>query len=291
MMHLLKKMLSIPLELPLTCTQRFTYLSALVAYMITGLIMALAPDLWNIVLRLDFGAGGRGFFILVALGLFDIGLCMIVLARNKGSQEPNAGPILGTVFNRLVLVNVYALKFYTEGILNARFAGMMSALDSTLAVIIYVIWSRENTDASLSKFFQDLWSTINPFSQRPPQYQSFLLLGYAQAALDFVAPSILLASGIAPSAVVGRHAEGLFRAFFVIRSIIAFFQVFAAGSQNDSYPIVSVFHRLACNIPVFLALCFSSQIPVGLGTILVIYDLMQIALTIFIANADHSKAK
>lgn len=217
---------------------------------------------------------------------------MAVLARNKASQMPNAGPILGTVVNRLVLVNAYALKFYTEGILNARFAGMISALDSTLAIILYVIWSRENTDASLSKFFQDIWSTINPFSQRPPQYQAFLLLSYAQAALGSVAPSILLASGIVPSAVVGRHAEGLFRAYFFIRTIIALFQVFAAGSQNDSYPIVSEFHRLVFNIPVFLALCFSSQIPVGLATILIIYDLIQITLTIIIfAKGDHSKAK
>jgi hypothetical protein len=291
-MDLIKKMLSIPPELPLTSTQRFTFISAFLTYFFVGLTMTFAPDLWNMILHMDFGAGGRGFFILVGSGIVDIALCLVVLARNKASQVPNAGPLLGTVFNRLVLVNGLSIVLYSQGILNARFAGMISALDSTLAIVTYVIWAEENTDSSLIKFFQHIWSAISPFSLRPHQYAIFQLLGFVQLIVNLTAPSILLSSGIVPSSIVGRHAEGLFRAYFAIVLFHALFHILAAGSQNDSYPIASVFYRLTWNIPVFLVLGLTAQISAELAKILVMYDVMFIAVTITIfTRGNHSKAK
>ena len=281
-MDLIKKMLSIPPKLPLSNTQCFSYISALVAYFLVGLTMTFAPDAWNMFLKMDFGAGGRAYFILVGSGMVVIGLCIVVLARNEASQVPNAGPLLGTVFNRLVIVNGFSIRFYIQGILNARFSGMISLLDSTLAIITYVIWARETPDASLIKFFQDIWSTINLFSPRPPRYLIFQLLGCGQIIVCLMAPSILLSSGIVPSSIEGRHAEGLFRAYFVIVLVHALFHVLAAGSQNDSYPIAAVFYRLIWNIPVFLFLGFTAQIPPQLAQILVIYDITFIVLTIMI---------
>ena len=57
-MDFIQKMLSV--ELPLTASQKFTYKSAFVAYFIVGLTMIIAPDLWNMVLQMDFGADGKG---------------------------------------------------------------------------------------------------------------------------------------------------------------------------------------------------------------------------------------
>ncbi|CAB4001785.1 Hypothetical predicted protein [Paramuricea clavata] len=275
-MDLIKKMLSIPPELPLTSTQSFTFISAFLAYFIAGLTMTFAPDLWNMILHMDFGAGGRGFFILVGSGMVDIGLCLVVLARNKASQVPNAGPLLVTVFNRLVLVNGVLIVLYSQGILNARFAGMISALDSTLAIVTYVIWAEENTDSSLIKFFQHIWSAISRFSLRPHQYAIFQLLGFVQLIVSLTAPSILLSSGIVPSSIVGRHAEGLFRVYFVIVLFHALFHVLAADSQN--YAIASVFYRLTWNIPVFLVLGLTAQISAELAKTFVMYDVMFILL-------------
>jgi hypothetical protein len=289
-MDLIKKMLSIPPELPLTGTQRFAFVSAIVAYFIVGVTMTFAPNHWNMVLNMDFGAGGRGFFILVSSAIADIGICVMALARNKASQVPNAGPLLTTVFSRLVMANGGLIALYSQGILNARFAGALSTHDSILAIITYVIWARENTDASLTKFFQDIWRTITPFCPRPPRYAIFQLLGFVQIIVSLMAPSILLSSGIVPSSIEGRHAEGLLRVYFSLVVAHALFHILAAGSQNQSYPIASVFYRLTWNIPVFLVLWFTAQIPAQLAKILIMYDVTFIASTITIfARGNHLK--
>lgn len=249
--------------------------------------MTFAPDLWNLVLHMDFSADGKGYFILVGTGMVDIGICLVVLARNKASQVPNAGPLLCTVFNRLVIVNAFSITFYIQGILNARFAAMISALDTTLAILTYVIWTKETADASISKFFQDIWSTINPFSSKAPRFAMFQLLGFIGVVVSLTAPSILISTGVVPSSIVGRHAEGLFRAYFAVLTIHTLFHILAAGSQNDSYPIGAVFYRLTCNVPVYIVLTFFSQIPLKLAMVLLMYDAIFIASTIMIFSGQN----
>ena len=283
-MDLIQKMLS--MELPPTSTQRFTYKSAFVAYFIVGLTMIIAPDLWNMVLQMDFGADGKGYFILFGSGLVDIGICLVVLARNKASQVPNAGPLIGTVFNRLVIVNAFVITFYTQGIANARLAAMMSTLDSTLAILTYVIWAKETVGASLNKFFQDIWSTINPLSSKAPRFTMFYLLGVVHLVVSLAAPSILISTNVVPISIVGRHAEGLFRGYCVTKTVHALFHMLAAGSQNDSYPIAAVFYRLICDVPVCIVLGFFSLIPFKLAIVLVMYDVIFVATTIMIFSGQ-----
>ena len=275
-------MLSIPLESPLTATGRFTYRSAFVAYVILGLTMAFAPDLWNMIVHMDFSADGKGYFILMGSGIVDIGICLVVLARNRTSQIPNAGPLLCTVFNRLVIVNAFLITFYTLEILNARFAAMFSALDSTLAILTYVIWKKETADASLSKFFQDIWSVVNPFSSKAPRFAMFQFLGFIHVFVSLTAPSILISTSVVPSGILGRHAEGLFRAYFAVLTIHALIHYLAAGSQNYSYPIGAVFYRLTWDIPVYIVLGYLSEIPLKLVMGLVMYDMIFIVSTIMI---------
>ena len=274
-MDFIQKMLSV--ELPLTASQKFTYKSTFVAYFIAGLTMIIAPDLWNMVLQMDFGADGKGYFILFGSGLVDIGICLVVLARNKASQVPNAGPLICTVFNRLVIANAFIITFYTQGIFNLRFAAMMSPLDSTLSILTYVIWANETVDASLNKFFQDIWSTINPVSSKAPRFTMLYLFGVVHLVFSLAAPSMLISTGLVPSSIVGRHAEGLFRAYFVIRTFLALIHMLAAGSQNDSYPIAAMFYRLICDVPVCIVLGFFSLMPLKLAMVLVFYDVIFIA--------------
>ncbi len=286
-MDLIKKMLSIPPERALTNTQRFTFLSALLAYFIAGLSMTLAPGLWNMALHLDLTAGGRGYFILAGSGLVDIGLCYVVLSRNKSSQTPNHGPVLGTILSRLLLVNMVVMRFYTQRIINTRFALMFMMLDSTLSVLTYIIWSRENRNASFIKFLQDIWSTVNPFSQKPLSYKLFQALGFAQFITSFIAPSILMNSGVVPSTIQGRHADGLLRCYFFTMAVHAVLHILASGAQNDSFPIVSMFYRATWNIPVFFVLTITSQIPRGLSNNLIIYDIVFIIVTAVLFARQH----
>ena len=253
--------------------------------------MTLAPHLWIMALQLDVGIGGKEYFILNGSGLVVIGFCVIVLARNKASQIPNAGPILTTVFNRVVIVNSFLIRFYTQGIINARFALLFSILDSSLAFITYGIWSRENKHGSLVQFFKDIWSTLNPVAQKQPRFLVFQALGLVQLIVSLAAPSIIMSKGIVPN-FQGSHTLGLFRTTFTIYTVHALLHILIAGSQNDSFPIASVLYRLTWNIPVLLVLGFVSQIPVGLVKLLVIYDMVCVGLTILIfAGGNHVKAK
>ncbi len=251
--------------------------------------MTLAPQLWIMALQLDVGIGGKEYFILNGSGLVVIGFCEIVLARNKASQVPNAGPIFGIIFVRVVIVNGFLIRFHTQGIISARFALLFSILDSLLAFITYGIWARENKHGSLVQFFKDIWSTLNPVAQKQPRFVVFQALGLVQLFVSLVAPSIIMSKGIVPD-IQGSHTLGLFRTTFTIYTLHALLHILIAGSQNDSFPIASVLYRLTWNIPVLLVLGFVSQIPVGLVKLLVIYDMVFVGLTILIfARGNHVK--
>ena len=279
-MDLIKKMLSITPERPLTNTQRFTYVSAVLAYIMAGLSMMLVPGLWITASRLDLPPRDTGYFILVGSGLVGIGFYYVVTSRNKSSQTPNHGPLLGTVASRLLIVNAVVIRFYTEGLISGRFTFLFSSLDSTLAVVTYIIWSREEKNASFSKYLQQTWSAMNPFSPNPPNYKIFQALGFAQFIMSFFAPSMLLNSGVVPSTIQGSHAEGILKSYFFAMGVQACLQILASGAQNDSFPIAFVFYRAIWNIPIFVLLTMMSQIPRGLSTTLVIYDVMCIIATV-----------
>ena len=255
--------------------------------------MMLAPHFWIMALQLDVGIGGKEYFILIGAGLVVIGFCLIVLARNKASQTPNAGPILGTVFDRVVIVNGFLIRFYTQGIINARFTLLFSILDSSLSFITYGIWARDNKHGSLVQFFKDIWSTLNPVAQKQPRFLVFQALGLVQLIMSLAAPSVIMSKGIVPDHdIQGSHTLGLFRATFAMYTLHALIHIFAVGSQNDSFPIASVLYRLTWNIPVLLVLGYVSQVPVGLIKLLVIYDMVFVGLTILIfARGNHVKTK
>ena len=242
--------------------------------------MTFVPGLWIIALQLDLPTRDRGYFTLVGSGLFGIGLFYVVNSRNKSSQIPHHGSLHGTVLSRLLIVNAVVIRFYTQGMINERFALMFSILDSTLAAVTYIIWSREDKNASFMKFLQQIWFVVNPFSKNLPTYKIFQALGYAQFISSFFAPSILLNSGVVPGTIQGSQAEGMLKCYFFTMAAHAVLQILASGAQNDSFPIAYVFYRAAWNIPVFFLLAMASQIPWGLSNTMIIYDVMCIIATV-----------
>ncbi|XP_028405429.1 uncharacterized protein LOC114527910 isoform X2 [Dendronephthya gigantea] len=286
-MDLMKHMFSLKPERPLTYTQRFNFVTALTAYVISGLSMTFAPEFWNAVVKMDIPAGDMGYFILFGSGLVGIGLYYLVLSRHKSSQFPNHGPLLGTFPGRVLLVNVVLIWFYAKKIINARFALLIATLDSGLGILTYVIWSRETKDASFVKCYQDILSITIPSSQRPLRYTIFQALGYAQFIIFLLAPSILMNNGIVPSSIQGSHVEGLLRSFFFTLSVHGVLQIFASGSENDSFPIAAVCYRMMWNIPVYVFLWITSQIPQAFSNLLIMYDVMFIIITIAVFATGH----
>ncbi|XP_028405427.1 uncharacterized protein LOC114527910 isoform X1 [Dendronephthya gigantea] len=286
-MDVMRKMFSVPPERPLTSTQRFNFVTALIAYVIGGLSLTFAPGFGNAIINLDLSPHDMGYFTLTGSGLTTIGFCYLVISRHKSSQIPNHSPLLGTVAGRLVLVNVVLIWFYAIKIINARFVLLITTLDSVLALQTYVIWSRETKDASFVKFCRDIWSTIIPSSQRPLRYTIFQALGYAQFFASFLAPLLLMTSGVVPSSIRGSHVEGLFRSFFFTMGVHAVLQILASGSQNDSFPMVAVCYRMMWNIPLFIFLSITSQIPRALSNLLIMYDVTFMIITMALFATGH----
>ena len=241
-------------------------------------------------LQLDIEARNKGYLILNGSNLFLIGVCMIVLARNKASQIPNSGPILGTIFDRLVIVNGMILQFYTQELINVRFALLFCILDSSLSLVTYAIWSREDKHGSLVQFFKDMWSALNPFAEKQPRFVMFQALGLVHLIVSLGAPSIIMSKGIIPN-IEGRQTEGLFRTAFAMYLLHALIHIFASGSQNDSFPVASVLYRLTWSIPVLLVLGLTSQVPAGLAKFLIVYDVVFVGVTLLVfGRGNHVKA-
>ena len=157
--------------------------------------MMFVPNIWIKALQLDIDARGKGYLILNGSNLLVIGVCMIVLARNKASQIPNSGPILGTIFDRLVIVNGMILQLYSQELINVRFALLFCTLDSSLSLITYAIWTREDKHGSLVQFFKYIWSALNPFAEKEPRFVMFQALGLVHLIVNLVAPSIIMSKG------------------------------------------------------------------------------------------------
>lgn len=288
------QMLSIPPEKPLTATQRFTFLSALIGYLGGGLSVILAPDLWNTIFGLDFSAGGRGYFILVGGGLVIIGFCLIVNSRGTPSQVPGHGAILATVFGRVVLVNWKLYSLYNKGLLTLRLVFAFSGLDSGLALITYAIWSREIEGASLKRFFEEIWAVVNPCPtpQRKPIYVIFQAIGYLQFVIGTaVAPKFLQSSGIVPMETFGTHAEGLLLIFLTMFSIHGWFHALAGGAGIHPFLIGAIFYRVAWNIPFFLFAGFTSKIEIGLAAVLVSFDAVYLVIVSILLFTGEARVK
>ena len=78
----LKFAFSIPRSEPMTTTEtEFVQWSSLFAYCITGFSFLAAPQLYKIILGLDYQGRSEGYIRLFGISLVDIGVISVILAR------------------------------------------------------------------------------------------------------------------------------------------------------------------------------------------------------------------
>lgn len=280
----------------LTQAQRFTIISSFMFYFLGGLFAAFFPRIGTVQLNLDVKNRDMGYFILSGSNLAVIGFCLMTLAlagKGKDGEVPKEAAVLGTIFNRLVLVNCFLGYFYRRSILSVRYVAFVCVLDSSLALITYAIWIKEHDNGNLLKFFVDLWNMVNPYSgNKKRRFLIFQALGAFQAIICLVAPDVLLSTDVVAGIKLGSHAEGCFRLIFAIIFLHGIIHVTTGGTQIVFFPTASLFYRLAWNIPLLIILGFMSFLPFSLVMILVIYDLAFSAIIVFaIPATDHGMAK
>ncbi|XP_022788763.1 uncharacterized protein LOC111328566 [Stylophora pistillata] len=275
MFNWFKFMLSIPREKPLTKTERFTQWSCLLAYVIGGVSILFAPQLWAMILRLpELQGRSEGYLRLVGLGVFEIGFILLIAARSnhKMSQHQEC---LTSVVGRLLFVDSIITMMILRGMLPLSIALFFMVLDSFLALITLVLWCRESNRASIVSFFREI-STPLLQPRKPLTAGSTLviyLLGIVQLFfwLVFVVRPDFAQRMFHLEAFQG-YSGGYLACYLFLTSLHGLYHVVGASNVNHCLSLAFISYRVLINMPVFVILFLVEQIERNIFVVLMSFD-------------------
>ena len=278
-------MLSIPPRQTLTTLRSFTLWSAVMAYLIGGILGVAFPQLMSRVFMMDLsGRYDTGYWRLNCGSLAVIGFLYIVTARSRPEVVGN-GALLGTVPERLFFVTSALVWLFRQSLVSLPFATAFGLLDSTLAIITYVIWSRNTPEASAMKCVGEIAKIMLPNLGPARKWSSnrLQIIGYLQMviSLTFMAKPELARDAMGLNAF-GSSSKGLVSLLFMQMTIIGWLHVLGGGDGNESCPIAAVFYRLVWSAPLISLLYYFDGIERGFALALGMADLM-CALFIFVS--------
>ncbi|KAJ7393330.1 hypothetical protein OS493_006300 [Desmophyllum pertusum] len=268
-------MLSIPRTEPMTNTQKFTQWSSLLAYCVGGVSLLVCPQLWRIILQLDFLGRTEGYLRLIGLGVLVIGFVLIISARSN-QQVPTHGAIFGSILSRVIYVNGILLMLVLRGMIPLSFALVFMVLDTLLPVITLVIWYRETEGASVSLFFREIFTLLFKFScvTSGGSIAAIFFVGLFQM---FICLVFVIRPGIAQNILqlddFQGHSNGFLACVFFTLSIHGWYHVTNASAVNHPFVPAALCYRLLLNVPVLLILVLVDQIERNLCLTLLSFDL------------------
>ena len=289
-------MLSIPRTEPMTNSQKFTVWSSVLAYCVGAGSLLVFPQLWRILLQLDFLGRTEGYLRLAGLGVVVIGFILVISARSN-HQDPKHGTILGSILSRVIFVDGILLMLVLRGMLPLSFALVFMCLDTSLAVITLVIWCRETQGASMSLFFQEMWLPILKFRGVTSGGPNAVIFFVGVFQLFFWLVFVIrpdIAQNILQLDHFKGHSSGFLAALFFTLSIHGWYHVLNASTVNRSFVPGAVFYRLVFNVPVFIILFLVDQIERNLCLALLTFDLctaIVILLFVTFTKKDVSTAE
>ena len=291
-----KTMLSIPPRKPLATLQKFTAWSAFLAYFVSGVLGMVFLQILNLTM-FDMKLSGRDYeFLRLNCGLIAvIGLLYIAAARSRPMVLGN-GAILGTVPERLFVVSAILIWLYHQSLVPFVFAANLTVLDSLLATITYIIWSRNTPGASPKKCVKEIADIMLPILGPPRKWSSTCtqIIGYSQLVLSitFIAQLEIARDALGLDEFVG-FSKGMLALFFMSMMVIGWLHVLGGGDGNESTPIAAVFYRLAGTVPLVSVMYYFDRIERGLALAMGISDLISafIILMSLCTESLPSKAK
>ena len=268
-------MLSIPPRQTLTTLRVFTVWSAAMTYLINGILGVAFPQLMSRIFMMDLsGHWDTGYWRLNCVLLAVIGFLYIVTARSRPAVTGN-GALLGTVPERLLFVTTTLVWLFQQSLISLPFAAVFGLLDSTLAIITYVIWSRNTPEASPKKCMGEIAKIMLPILGPERKWSSncVQIIGYLQmvVSLTFMAKPEIARDAMDLDAF-GGSSKGLLSLLFMQMAIIGWFHVLAGGDGNESCPIAAVFYRAAWSAPLISLLSYSDGIDRGFALALGVAD-------------------
>lgn len=255
-------MLSIPRTEPMTAVQKFTQWSSVLAYCAGGFSLLVCPQLWKVLLQLEFQGRTEGYLRLAGLGVFIIGFILVISARSN-FQSPTNGTILGSVLSRLLYVNGILLMLVLRDVLPLSFALVFMGLDTLLPLATLVIWCRETEGASVGFFFREAFTSMFQFRgvTSGGSIAAIFFVGVFQMIfwLVFVIrPDI--ARDIFQLDPSKGFSDGFLASFFFTLSIHGWYHVTNASTVNHPFVPAALFYRISLNVPALLILVLVDQI-------------------------------
>ena len=284
-------MLSIQRTEPMTATQKFTQWSSVLAYCVGGFSLLVCPQLWKILLQLEFQGRTEGYLRLTGLGVLVIGFLITTSARSN-HQSPTHGPILGSVVGRLLVVNVILLLLVLRSMLPLSFALLFMGLDTLLALITLVIWYRETEGASVSLFFQEAFWPMFKLRGVTSGGSIAIIFFVGIVQLFFWLVFVIrpdISQNILHLDQFRGYSNGYLAGVFFTLFLHGWCHVTNASSVNHHFVAAALFYRIALNIPVFSILGLVDQIERNLSITLLGFD-VSLSIIIFLFATFSKKA-
>ncbi|KAJ7393331.1 hypothetical protein OS493_006301 [Desmophyllum pertusum] len=247
----------------MTNTQKFTQWSSLLAYCVGGVSLLVCPQLWRLILQLDFLGRTEGYLRLIGLGTLQ-------------PTGPTHGAIFGSILSRVIYVNGILLMLVLRGMIPLSFALVFMGLDTLLPVITLVIWYRETEGASVSLFFREIFTLLFKFRcvTSGGSIAAIFFVGLFQMFICLVfviRPDI--AQNILQLDDFQGHSNGFLAGVFFTLSIHGWYHVTNASAVNHPFVPAALCYRLLLNVPVLLILVLVDQIERNLCLTLLSFDL------------------
>lgn len=270
-----KFMFSIRRREPMTRTEKFVQWSSLIAYCIGGFSFLAVPQLYNVILQLDYHGRSEGYIRLVGLGIVDIGLIFIIVARCDHKVH-RYGTIFTSIINRLLWVTATGLMLILRDMVPLGFALIFMALDSCLAVSTLLVWCCEAEEPSFRPFFREFLAPMRGclgLNSEGSILVSFIL-GVIQVLFWYilvVRPDF--AQVLFKLNPFEGFAAGYLTAFFYLLSLHGLYHILCANNVNRCLAPVSLCYRILIDLPVLLVLFLVGQIDRNLFLAMLIINI------------------
>lgn len=266
-------------------TEKFVQWSSLVAYCIVGFSFLAVPELYHIILQLEYHGRSEAYIRLVGLGIIDIGFIFIIMARANHKAYRHA-TIFASVLSRLIWVTATGLMLIIREMVPVAFGVVFMVLDSSLALGTLFIWCWETEKPSFSAFFKELFAPIRECrgAKTGGSITAMFIFGLVQTIFWYV---LVVRPDFAQKMFALDEFEGFaggyLAAFFYLISLHELYHVICANNVNLCLAPASFCYRVFLDVPVVLVLFLVGQIERNLFLVILSFNLfVSIILLLFL---------
>lgn len=262
---------------PLTVLESFTYYTGIL-YTVLGILCILVPDYISRLFLIKITSQTTSYGRLAGNYLVGIGVVYVTSALSSPRRVPVNRIIIGTVFERIIFVNLSCLLIYFNHSGPLGLVASVMAMDTILATISYVLWTRETNAGTLVSIPWTFKKVLQLCSLRNittvhKSSSVVKLLGYTQV---FVGTAFLVRPDVVEKGLdldpFDEHSKGILSFAFMCFAVIGWLHILAGSGDACLFNIMAVFYRVFFSIPFNYYLSNSNQIAPNLSKCFICFD-------------------